>query len=138
VKRIPWLSLLLLLSAYSTFSWFLYRSTVPWLVWVAVLTFALLQATLLTTCLGGVRRFLRRWLISDIGYFTVVLLGAFSLVVALVWFHIFGYIIMLIAAEVLARLDLQNAGFNRSQALAILTLVSVLGLAVGWTAIQLR
>lgn len=134
--RIPWLSLLLLLAAYTSLSWYLYRSTETWLVWLAALGFALLQSLLLTTLAEGFRRFLSNWLKSDIGYFSMVALGAFSVVVVLVWIHVFEYVLMLVGAEVLARLDLQMANFNQWQALGILTLISIVGLSVGWTASQ--
>jgi hypothetical protein len=134
MKRFPWLSLALLLTSYSTFSWFLYRSTAPWIVWAVVFALAVVQALLLTTLSQGFRRFVRTWLQSDLGYFSMVALGAFSIAVILVWFNIFGYFLMVVGSEVLSRLDLQNAGFNSWQTLGILTTVSVLGLAVGWVA----
>lgn len=136
MKRLPWISLGLLLTAYSTFSWFLYRSTVTWVVWLAALVLALLQAMLLTAFSDGIKGLLSSWLKSDAGYFTTVIVSAFFIAVAFVWINIFGYILVLLAAEMLARLDLQNAGFNRVQALIVLTVVSLCGLAVGWTASQ--
>jgi len=127
-------SLTLLLAAYSVFSWFLYRITAPRLVWILVALFALFQALLLTTFSQGFRVFLKRWLESDLGYFSVVIISAFSLSLALVWYHVFEYFLVVAAAEVLARLDLQNAGMNQWKALLVLTGISALGLAVGWTA----
>lgn len=94
--------------------------------------FALAEALLLTTLSRGFRGAIRGWLKSDIGYFSVVLIGAFSIALILLWFHVFEYIILVLAAEILARLDLQTAGLNRWQSLAVLTIVSLLGLAMGW------
>jgi hypothetical protein len=133
-KFLPWLSLGLLLAAYSTFSWYVYHLTVTWVVWVSVIGFALLQAVFLTTLTQGLRSMIGRWLGSDTGYFTTVIGLAFLATTVLVWIHIFGYIITVIAAEVLARLDLQNRGFSQVQSLAILTLVSLTGLGIGWVA----
>ncbi|NJL37329.1 MAG: hypothetical protein HC840_09845 [Leptolyngbyaceae cyanobacterium RM2_2_4] len=133
-KFLPWLSLGLLLAAYSTFSWYVYHLTVTWAVWVSVIGFALLQAVFLTTLTQGLRSMIGRWLSSDTGYFTTVISFAFLATTVLVWIHIFGYIITVIAAEVLARLDLQNRGFSQVQSLAILTLVSLTGLGIGWVA----
>lgn len=62
------------------------------------------------------------------------MLGSLGVTAALVWFKMFGYVLVLISAEILARLDLQNAKLNRWQSLAVLTLVSIAGLAVGWSA----
>jgi hypothetical protein len=129
---LPWLSLSLLLAAYSTFSWYVYHLTITWIVWVGVIGFAVLQALLLTTFAQGFKAMVGRWLSSDTGYFTSVISFAFLATTILVWIHVFGYVITVIAAEVLARLDLQNRGFNRAQSLVILTLVSLSGLVIGW------
>ncbi|MBE9178419.1 hypothetical protein IQ268_07430 [Oculatella sp. LEGE 06141] len=137
MKNLPWLSLALLLAAYSTFSWFLYHSTAPWLVWTFAFVLAFGQALLLTTFSEGFRVFLGRWLESDVGYFTVVLCSAFLVAFALVWIQMVGYIVVLVASEVLARLDLQNTGFSRSQSLGVLTTVSLVGLAIGFIASRL-
>ncbi|MGJ3252603.1 MAG: hypothetical protein ACFE0J_15965 [Elainellaceae cyanobacterium] len=136
MKQSPWLSLALLLAAYSTFSWFLHRSTVTWLVWALAAVFALSQALLLTAFSDGFRLIINSWLRSDAGYFTSVVVAAMLVAIAFVWINIFGYILVLVAAEMLARLDLQNAGLNRTQSLAVLTITSFAGLAVGWTASQ--
>ncbi len=137
IKKIPWLSLLLLLLAYSSFSWFLYRATVTWVVWLLAFMFALLQAMLLTTFSNELKRVLSIWIKSDAGYFSTIIVFAFLVAVAFVWIQTFSYILVVVAAEMLARLDLQRAEFGRSQALSLLTLVSLSGLAVGWTASQI-
>lgn len=134
VFRFPLISLLFLLLAYAAFSWFLYNETTPRIVWVGAMLFALAQALLLTTFASGLRLFLRRWLFSDVGYFTVIFVGAMSIAFILVWYHIFEHVMLLISAEILSRLDLQNAGFNNWQALGVLTTVSVSGLILGWMA----
>jgi hypothetical protein len=51
-----------------------------------------------------------------------------------VWYHIFEHVMLVVSAEILTRLDLQNAGFNNWQALGVLTAVSVSGLILGWAA----
>jgi hypothetical protein len=142
VKKVPWLSLSILFSAYATFSWFLTHwfathvdeALAEWAVWALVLLFTLLQALLLTTLFDDVKQFFRRWLKSDVGYFSLIILGSMGVTAALVWFKMFGYFLVLVSAEILARLDLQNAKLNRWQSLIILSLVSIAGLAVGWAA----
>lgn len=133
MKKFPWLSLILLFAAYSTFSWFLINITTTRWVWILVLSFAVIQALLLTTWFDGLRRFIRSWLRSDLGYFTLIIIFSMGLIMALVWFKTFGYFLVLVSAELLARLDLQHAGFNRVQSLFILTLISLAGLATGLT-----
>lgn len=142
MKKVPWLSLSILFSSYATFSWFLTHwvisrvdaASAKWTVWAFVLFCTLMQALLLTTLFDGVKLFFRRWLKSDVGYFSLIMLGSLSVTGALVWFRMFGYVLVLVSAEILARLDLQNAKLNRWQSLAVLTLVSIAGLAVGWSA----
>jgi hypothetical protein len=133
VKKLPLLSLSILFGAYSTFSWLLTQSTTTWLAWTVVLTFTLLQALLLTTWFNGVKRVAGRWLRSDVGYFSLIIVVSLSFTMALVWFKVFGYFLVLVSAEILARLDLQNAGFSRLQSLVVLTLFSLAGLALGWS-----
>lgn len=134
VKRLPLVSLTILLAAYTTFSWFLIQSTATWLAWALVLAFTVLQALLLTTLFDGLKMLIGAWLKSDVGYFILILVASLGVTVVMVWFKVFGYLLVLIAAEVLARLDLQNAGYSRVQALLILTLFSLSGLAIGWGA----
>jgi hypothetical protein len=129
-----WVSLPLLLAAYTSFSWFLYQNTEGWVAWVLALVFALAQALLLTAWARRLRRFLKSWLRSSLGYFSLVLLGAMSIAIILVWYDVFEYILVVIAAEVLARLDLQQAKLGRWQSLGVLTIISVIGLSIGWTA----
>jgi len=131
VKKLPLVSLTILLAAYTTFSWFLIQSTATWLAWVLVLAFTLLQALLLTTLFDGLKILIGAWLKSDVGYFTLIIVVSLGITVVMVWFKVFGYLLVLVAAEVLARLDLQNAGYSRVQALLILTMFSLSGLAIG-------
>lgn len=132
MKQSLWLSLLLLLAAYTTFSWFLYHATVTWFVWLLAGLFALGQALLLTAFSDGFKALINAWLRSDAGYFTTVMIAALFVAIAFVWVDIFGYILVLLAAEALARLDLQNAGLNRTQSLVILTMTSLSGFGIGW------
>lgn len=131
-RRLPWFSLALMFIAYTSFSWFVSHTTLPWIAWGLAIAFTLLQSLLLTTLFARTRLFARRWLQSDFGYFTLILAGAISVTFALVWFRVFGYCLVVLSAEILARLDLQNLGFNRVQSLVVLTIVSFTGLIVGW------
>jgi hypothetical protein len=139
VKKFPWLSLALLLSAYTTFSWFfthaftqvLTFSSTAYLAWGLVIGFALLEALLLTTQFNGLKALLGRWLRSDVGYFTLIIVASLGATLAFIWSNVTGYFVVLIAAEILARLDLQNAKFSRFQSFIILTIISILGLALG-------
>ena len=104
----------------------------PWVVWALAVGTAVAEALMLTTLMDRFKQWLDKWLKSDVGYFTVVMVGAMSVAVAFVWFNLFGYVLALLASETLARLDLQDLNVTRSQALVILTVISLLGVAVGW------
>ncbi|MBW4657117.1 MAG: hypothetical protein KME15_00435 [Drouetiella hepatica Uher 2000/2452] len=138
-RKFPWLSLALLLAAYATFSWFfthaftqvLTFSNTAYLSWSLVLAFTLLEALLLTTQFDGLKSLIGRWLRSDMGYFTLIIAASLGATLAFIWSNVTGYFVVLIAAEILARLDLQNAKFSRFQSFIILTVISVLGLAIG-------
>jgi hypothetical protein len=139
VKNLPWLSLTLLLAAYITFSWFLTHtfthfltfSTITYWAWATVFGLTVLQTLLLTTLFDPFKRVVSRWLRSDMGYFTLIIVSSFGATIALIWYTVTGYFLVLIAAEILARLDLQKAKFTRLQALIILTAISMMGLALG-------
>jgi len=130
----PLLSAVLLLLAYGSFSWFISHQAAGLWVWSAAIAFTLAQAFLLTTYSKGFKSAMDIWLRSDLGYFACVILGALFIAFAFIWIRIFGYILVVLAAEILMRLDLQLIGFNRVQSWLILTLVSFSGLAVGWVA----
>jgi hypothetical protein len=134
VRKLPWVSLAILLVAYTTFSSFLAHATITWLAWTVVLAFTLLQALLLTTLFDGLKTLISKWLKSDVGYFTLIIVFSLGVTVVFLWFRVFGYILVLVASEVLVRLDLQSAGFNRVQSLIILSFFSLSGLALGWVA----
>jgi len=137
VQRIPWISFGLLLAAYSTFSWFLYSLTLNWTVWALIIVLALFEALLLTAFADSLKSIIDKWLRSDLGYFTSVVIAALLVAVAFVWIRVFSYILVVVAAEMLARLDLQNAGFNRVHSLFFLTVISLAGLALGQAASRL-
>ncbi|MGF1538604.1 MAG: hypothetical protein ACFB4J_19250 [Elainellaceae cyanobacterium] len=130
----PGLSCFLLLLSYSSLSWFLSHQAVGIPMWIAAIAFAAVQALLLTVQSNRSKLAIYAWLQSDLGYFSAVVVGAMFVAFAFVWAQIFGYIFVVLAAELLARLDLQTIGFNRVQAFIILMLVSSSGLAIGWVA----
>lgn len=132
MKKLLWLSLSLLLAAYGVLGYCLSRWAAPWLVWLVVLLFALGQAILLTSFSDDFKTSIRSWINSDVGHFTTIATAAFGIAAALVWFHLFQYLLMIGAAEILARVELQHSGFNRPKSLGVLTLLSLMGLGVGW------
>jgi hypothetical protein len=133
MRRLLWLSLCMLLAGYGTLGYFLSRLTVPWVVWVAVMAFALVQSVFFSSISKGFKTSFREWFSTEAGHFTVIAIMAFGLAFVLVWFHIFQYALMIGAAELLARVELQYSSVKPSAAVGILTSIALMGLATGWT-----
>lgn len=105
----------------------------PWVAWVIIVAFALLQAAVLSGVPSAWKAALRNWFDSEAGHFTLIVLIAASSAVVLMWFHIFQCVLMIGAAEMLARVELQNSNIKPAPSLGVLTGVALIGLAVGWT-----
>ena len=140
-RKFPVLSLLLLLVAYISFGWFISSPEFPevqvrgfWIsvpmvlafVWVWILCFAFLNP------ISSFSRFITRWFKSDTVAFLSIFMFAGTAALVLYWMHIFLYILTIIAAEALARVDFQTAGFSNWQAFFGLLVVSLIGLVIGW------
>ena len=155
--RTPWLSLLLLLVAYSSFGWSLcyhafplVDSLPPGLPAQAALDQVLLKPALpkvvLLITVGGAlmlslafmrpvssfTRFINRWFKSDTVAFLCIAMFAGSTAVILYWLQIFLFVLTIAASGALARIDLQTCCFSESQSFYILSTVSLVGLISGW------
>jgi hypothetical protein len=76
--------------------------------------------------------FITRWVHSDTVAFTAIFLFAALAAVVLYWLHVFAQILTILAAETLARIDLQTRSMNGMQSFWILTVVCLIGLGLGW------
>jgi len=131
MRKIPWVSFILLLLACAVFGWVLSTATEAFWVWLIAGSFLLLMDAGLTAPLTLIEIFFGSWLTSDKRAFVTVLIFAFGFVFAITWIHIFARVLVLLAAGTLFRLDLQRAKFRRWQALTILLLTCVVGYAIG-------
>jgi len=78
--------------------------------------------------------FISRWFQSDtVAMMTLFMIAGLAAVI-LYWLHIFLQVLTILAVDILARIDIQYAGLTGVQAFWILTLVSLAGLILGWTA----
>lgn len=76
--------------------------------------------------------FISRWFRSDtVAFMTIVTIAGMAAVI-LYWLHVFLQILTILAADALARIDIQAAGMNGIQAFWLLVLVSLTGLITGW------
>ena len=102
------------------------------LAWALAAVLALLLSAALTVPLRKTKRWLIRWLKTDVGMFTGVVTSSFFAALILSRIRLFGSPIVLLLAGSLARLDIQTAGFSERQAFWILTVASLAGLVLGW------
>ncbi len=84
--------------------------------------------------LAGFSRFINRWFKSDTVAFLSIFMVATLATFILFWLHIFLYILTIIAAESLVRVDIQTAGFANWQAFLTMFVISLVGLLIGWEA----
>lgn len=91
-----------------------------------------LLSLLFMSPLTSFSRFITRWFKSDTVAFLSICMMASLAAVVLFWLHVFIQILLIVAAETLARLDIQTLGLDEWQAFWLLSTASLIGLAVGW------
>jgi hypothetical protein len=157
-KRIPWLSLLLLLVAYASFGWFLchyafplvdslpqglslhevfdrvlLKPAFPKVVLLGTIGGCILLCLLFMRPLSNFTRLVTHWFKSDTIAFLTIAIFAGLVTVVLYWLQVFLFVITIAAAGALARIDLQTHRFSSFQSFWILSAFSLTGLISGWT-----
>jgi hypothetical protein len=129
--KVPLLSLLLLFTTYMMIGRLVlktsYSEQTPWLVWIG----SILVAVLYLHPLDDLNRFLRRWFSSDTVAFSVLVLIAAAASILFNWFNLFLPMLLILAVEALARLDLQVSEYTESQTFVMLVMTTTLGLLAG-------
>lgn len=131
VKRLPWISLVLVLLSYSTLGWGLSETQAPLYVWITLILAILVLVASLTVPWSAISKYSSLLVRSNIRSFAVTTFGAFLFFLMLAWFQIFLDTLLIISAGILARIDLQSAAFKQGQAFLITLLFSLAGLALG-------
>ncbi len=131
-KKLPWVSLALLLATHIAFGKLLASINVSWIAFGFAIGWAFVLALLFVNPLTGFRHLVSRWFTSDTVAFCAIVAGAAFASIVLNWFKIFIPIILILAAEALARIDLLTAEFNNIQSCSLLTVTSWIGLGLGW------
>jgi hypothetical protein len=133
VNQLPWASLGILLLAHGLFGLILANEddTPIWLLVVSLILIVLVAEGLASPW-SMLRAFFFRWLNSDFRAFITVVIGTLLGVFVLTWIHIFIHELVLIAAGILVRLDLQNYNFNKYQDFAIILITSLAGFGMGF------
>jgi len=151
LKKIPWLSIILLLLTYSSFGWIFARSISWWIQWflendswfgltlsepvvfftlkIIGLILVLFISLILTTPLRFFNYLFGTWLQSDTKALLSVLGFAFAAVLIACWLEQFVRLLILTSAAMLFRFELQRNGYPqwlRKLLLGSLSLISFL------------
>ncbi|MGH7998498.1 MAG: hypothetical protein ACREPR_03480 [Brasilonema sp.] len=153
LKKFPWLSLGILLVTYGVFGWIFTQSSLVWSQWligqgqawgwslredwifidihllaiaiIVLVTLALTAPiTLLTTFIGHSLK-------SDAKAFISMLMWSLAFSIILCWFVYFVRLLVLLAAAMLARLELRTKGYNEGQTFILLILFCLGGFVLG-------
>ncbi len=131
LKRLPWISLALVLLSYSTLGWVLSEAQTSLSVWLVVMLAVLLLLGSLTAPLSLVTKYSTILFRSNIRSFAVAVFGAFLFFLMLAWFRVFLDTLLIISAAILARIDFQGAKFSEGQTFLMTSITSLTGVALG-------
>ena len=130
MKKLPWLSSLLLLLAHMGFGAFLDSRHSSDLIWGFALVYSVLEAALLTIMWKPLRNFFLLGFQSDVGYTMMALVIASLAVVVVSWIQIFVYFLVMLAAALLLRVELLIRNIGNSLAFVAILLLSLMGLGL--------
>ncbi len=139
LKRLPWVSLTLLLVTYSTLGWLLSAWLISdvlvpwanWAIWAIVVVADLLLAAALASPWSRGRDSFAHLIKSDTRAFLVAVTFALLSVVIITWLHIFIHILVVISAGTLVKIDTQTARWSNEQSFLFLAIASLLGFGLG-------
>ncbi|MDF5714749.1 MAG: hypothetical protein PUP93_12900 [Rhizonema sp. NSF051] len=131
LKRLPWVSLALLVVTYAVLGWVISAANVRPFVWLvaAIAVFSLVGFW--TTPWSNMANYSVFVFKSSLRTFAFVILAAFLAFLMIARFSVFLDTLVVIAAIILARIDFQLTGFSRKQAFWTLSIFSLVGLACG-------
>ncbi|MEH2459335.1 hypothetical protein [Nostoc sp.] len=131
LKRIPWVSLALVLLSYSTLGWVISETHAPRFVWMATVIAILLLIVTVTAPWPKMTYYYSILLKSNIRSFGVAVLAAFLFFLMTAWFQVFLDTLLIISATILVRIDFQRAGLRERLAFSTASIFSLGGLALG-------
>lgn len=130
--KFHWLSWGLLILAYATYGQLLHSGDSSEYIWAATVIFLIVKAGILTLVWRPVRDFALKGFQTDIGYSIMVLVLASLAVLAVVQFRTFAYVVVLIAAALLVRVDCLIDGMDDRVAFTTLVILPLIGLGASW------
>lgn len=130
-RKVPWVSLTLLLLTYGTWGWVISRAKYPPVVLVLAVIAIFILTSSLTTPWSTVANYSNKLFQSNLRSFSLAIFGAFMFFLMIAWFRVFIDTLVIISATILARIDVQTYGFKQQQSFFILFLISLTGLGFG-------
>lgn len=130
MKKLPWLSSLLLLLSYMGFGAFLQSRHSPDLIWWLASGYAVMEAACLTIMWKPLRNVFLLGFQSDLGYTMMALVAASLAVVVVSWIQIFIYFLVMLAAALLLRVELLVRDIGNSFAFVTILVLSLMGLGL--------
>ena len=131
IKKLPWISLTLVLVTYSVFGWILSQEKLPTFAWLLIVISILILIAAITTPWSKAVKYVRFLFNTKLKSFGFAVLGAFLFFLIFAEFRIFLYIMLITSTTILVRLDFQAAGLKETQAFLLTSLFSISGLMLG-------
>ena len=132
-----WLSWVLLVLSYATYGQLLHNNDSSRFIWFATLAFIVVKAGMLTLFWQPVRDFLLKGFKTDVGYSVMVLAFASFAVLVVTQLRTFTYLVVLIAAALLVKVDCLIEGMGDRSSFIALVLLSLMGLGISWLPVLL-
>jgi hypothetical protein len=130
-KGLPWLSLLLILLTYGSLGWTVSHIPLATYHWVLISVAILFLVALLTQSWIAIAKYSRFLFKSTISSFAISVVGAFCIFLISAWFRVFLDTLLVIAATILMRIDLQTSGLREGQIFLLVSFLSWSGFALG-------
>jgi len=131
IKKLPWVSLTLVLLTYSVFGWILSQENLSTFAWLIIIISVLILVAAITTPWSKAVKYVRVLFNTKLKSFGFAVLGAFLFFLIFAEFRIFLDIMLIISATILVRLDFQMAGLKETQAFFLTSVFSIAGLMLG-------
>ncbi|BAZ39762.1 hypothetical protein NIES4101_57180 [Calothrix sp. NIES-4101] len=131
IKKIPWLSLTLALLTYSSLGWFISAINLNPIAWIGIAIALLLVVAIMTMPLLEFNKYTNYLFKSNIRTFIAAIVGALLLFMMLGWFRLFLDTLVIVAINILVRIDFQTAGWQQIYAFATLASIALSGLGIG-------
>ncbi|MEC4819368.1 MAG: hypothetical protein SAK29_39780 [Scytonema sp. PMC 1069.18] len=131
LKKLPWLSVFLLLLTYITVGWIISNAKVHVAMWLLTAIAAFLLAASLTTPWTSIANYSLFLFKSNLRSFGVTVGAALLFFLMIARFRVFLDTLVILAAAILVRIDFQTIGLGERQTFWTILFVSWVGLALG-------